>query len=266
MKGFFATTEPTAAACQHRCLATPGCYHFSYYKQIGTCHLQDAFALRRGTGAGFVSGPFQCWAYLTNQKSYAKVSDVSYLPAALRCAEVGTSWQPAIITEKIPTESSKDDLGGLGRVLSCQAKCSETPGCAYYTLHLTSSECHMANAAATPMRGMLDTIGGTPKCEDQMFVQRKTLANKMFENGNLATSSTLVVLAISCSLAVGAMVLWHRRLFCWSNRGKPLGLGLIGLSTPRAPYNCDCQESEREVASLSSPHAYELAENIEVHV
>merc|ERR1719499_927288 len=104
--------------------------------------------------------------------------------------EVGTSWVPGVGTAKILAPTPQDSLGGLGMIFRCQNICRETPGCAYFTLHLATRECHLANAAATPMRGISNTIGGPPQCEDRIFAQKSMLAKMGRDNGTWATSSS----------------------------------------------------------------------------
>jgi len=210
MHGNVPTMEDDEWTCQRRCLQAHGCYHFSYHKTTGVCHLQDAFALRSVsmTEASFVSGPFQCWSELANKQSYAKMSDVSYLPAGLRCMEVGTSWQPSLGLAQIM--SPNEDA--MGMIMHCQTMCRNNPGCAYFTLHLVTRTCQLADATASPVTGILETIAGPPRCDEHIFVQRSILDQfAEFRPHGKFFVATMCATGFSSLFVASAIWLWSCR-------------------------------------------------------
>lgn len=59
MIGQAKSVEPSALACQARCVATSECAHFSYWPD-GGCHLQDVSATQVATHEATLAGPKQC--------------------------------------------------------------------------------------------------------------------------------------------------------------------------------------------------------------
>lgn len=205
MQGSSPTEEVDALACQRRCLETQGCYHFTFWKVYGHCHLQDAFAVRREGRDNFVSGPFKCWdeikgSGLTRIKNG---NGLSFLPKKFEGMEVGSSWLPAM---QLPRrfQGTETDM-----IMQCQAYCKLTQTCAHFTLEVNSRTCHLATSSATYVSGVLNSISGPPtrKAQPEMFMQKKWADGRSEWWQGIETSAIVLVAAGIVFAGVAASVL-----------------------------------------------------------
>lgn len=202
-----ATNEEDSFACQQKCLDTDGCYHFSYWQKFKTCHLQDAFALRRDYQAEFTSGPFQCWSYLQDS-GLVKVGVEQFLPEQFGCMQVGQSWEPAM-----QWRSGRVLAGGQAdQIMGCQALCAKTPKCAHFAMDVSTRTCKLASDSASPISGVMHSIAGPPSCkkDDKKYFMRKFIALEAgFVSSYAGAAAAVLGLATLGSLAAVAV---RRRL------------------------------------------------------
>lgn len=203
MEGSIPTNEEDPFACQHKCLDTDGCYHFSYWRKFGTCHLQDAFALRRDYQADFTSGPFQCWSYLRDA-GLVKVGVEQFLPEQFGCMQVGQSWEPVM-----QWRSGRVLAGGQAdQIMGCQMLCANTPNCAHFTMDVSTRTCKLASDDASPISGVMHSISGPPSCmkDNKQHFMRKFVAEEASLLGSYTGAVAAVVgLAIVAALAAVAV-------------------------------------------------------------
>merc|ERR1719203_2318554 len=138
-------------ACQRRCQRTEGCFHFSYWKAGGYCHLQDILALRKSDRVGFLSGPFQCWSYINNPMLIRQSKDV-FIPKQFDCMEIGVTYAPAITTPA-HLEGSVSEMVSAGQRL-----CQLTKGCSHFSLEVSSRQYWLSGPDATPLHGVLNAL------------------------------------------------------------------------------------------------------------
>lgn len=155
MQGTFPMKVKSPEACHRKCLKKSGCYHFTYWRNEGTCHLQDALALRRVDRVNFVSGPFQCWGYIKHT-GLVKVDDGVYLPRQLKCMEVGVSWDPPLEIHPIDAWQGTE----MDKISACQKLCMASFDCAHFTVEVTSATCKLSGKDAIAVKGIFNTISG----------------------------------------------------------------------------------------------------------
>lgn len=246
MQGSSPTEEVDAMACQRRCLGTPGCFHFTFWKVYGHCHLEDAFALRREDRSGFVSGPFQCWDEIRHS-GLAQVKDgngKSFLPAQFHCMEVGVSWAPAMQLPK-RFEGSEIDM-----IMQCQHFCAMTKSCARFTMEVGSRTCHLATAKASALPGVFNSISGPPVCSSRQadVFMKKKLQKKYSDGGAEGSIGSRASFLATLATIVAVAGLSASVLHFWRGYGR----------------TCDAQLGESRAIHVAFPtddeHDYEFEE------
>jgi len=208
MEGTTASNEENAFACQQKCYDTDGCYHFSYWQKWGTCHLQDAFALRRDYQADYTSGPFQCWSYLQDS-GLVKVGVQQFLPKQFSCMQVGQSWDPVM-----QWRSGHVLAGGQAdQIMECQALCASTPKCAHFTMDVETRTCKLASDTASLVSGILHSISGPPSCDttkQEQYFMRKFIAGEVQLLFGSYTAAAVAAIGLAALGAFAAFVVRTR--------------------------------------------------------
>lgn len=204
MEGSLPTEEEDAFACQQKCYDTDGCYHFSYWQKFKTCHLQDAFALRRDYQADYTSGPFQCWAYLQDA-GLVEVGVEQFLPKQFSCMQVGMSWEPVM-----QWRSGRVLAGGQAdQILGCQSLCDRTPGCAHFTMDMSTRTCKLADNTASAVSGVLNSIAGPPACDEtnsRQYFMKKFSIGEAGIFGSYTGAAGAAALGLAAVVAASAIV------------------------------------------------------------
>lgn len=208
MQGSIATEQVDEWACQRLCLRTPGCSHFSFWKAGRFCHLQDALSLKSST-EGFISGPFQCWAYFL-PGAFTQISNQTYVPEQFRCMQIGVMWEP-MMDSSILVEGSRDEV-----VLRCQRQCAGTWGCEHFTVMFPNT-CQLSGKNAAPLPAASTTMSGpaVSSCHEPGYIghtflkQHEEFQSQRTSHGS-ATSTVSVVAAVAFVSVVGAAVVLRR--------------------------------------------------------
>jgi len=163
--GLLVSRQANESACQQHCRDTEGCSHFSFWLPDGSCHLQDAFAIKRGHRKGFISGPFDCWSNLSPGK-FAKIQDDAFVPEQFRCMQLGIVWEPTLDTPPLYISGDKEEV-----VLKCQQQCKSTWGCEHFSV-LFPNMCRLAGASSAPLPAASVAISGpaVSRCHEEGYV------------------------------------------------------------------------------------------------
>jgi hypothetical protein len=208
MEGTVPTEEEDAEACQKKCDQTPGCFHFSFWKKLKVCHIQDAFALRRDYQSDFVSGPFQCWSYLRHA-GLVRVGVEQFLPKQFNCMQVGVSWEPVMQwrSGKVLAGTQADQIQG------CQSLCARTKGCKHFTMEVSMRTCKLAGGDAVPLPGVFNTISGPPVCtaNPHTFMRKFTVGQvqRSWSYSTLAGSLAVGFVVVCSSAALYSRRPWR---------------------------------------------------------
>lgn len=227
MIGTQPSLEVDEMACQRRCLRTEGCFHFTYWKIGGLCHLQDISASRQEMSIGCVSGPFQCWNPFEDPAVTNQLTDV-FIPKQFHCMEVGVIFTPAVATPSRMMGAQAD------MIVACQSLCRLSVGCAHFSLEVSSRKCHLSARDATPLPGVLKTISGPPLCGEIADIFMKKRLQKKFspvhleDAGSFARTLGISILAVGLLLGVVPM---GRQLRNRSSR--------VVLQVPQEPLHGD---------------------------
>jgi len=211
MKHTKPTIEASGQACQDRCKAKEGCVHFSFWTDIGHCHLQDDSATRIELGFGFEAGPRDCLPGAT-------VTTTNTITVNEECRQTGLFWSPLMTNVPQYLHGSEEEM-----VRQCQKLCARTTGCARFVLDINQKMCRFADSSATPSVGALRTVSGPPTC-GAVYEEMADLMVRRFEEpplsreakgeeqewsaGSLRTFAAFAVLSAASSLA---LVSCHRR-------------------------------------------------------
>jgi len=221
------TVERDAAACQHRCFGVPGCIHFSFSKGTRSCHLQDAFAVRKPNSRGFVSGPFKCVDKLSGQESYVDVGHQTYLPRDFRCLRAQVLLVPDLGITNVfpPLQDVITGVKGMNTIRNCQRLCNVTAGCEHFSVLLPAGVCKLAGASAKPLANVAGAISGprtgcyrtsavTVTVGDlNAVVVSNAVGMYPLYNKAGAGSLALVALLMVASTITASVICVHRRLY-----------------------------------------------------
>eukprot|EP00420_Gonyaulax_spinifera_P020268 CAMPEP_0197897422 /NCGR_PEP_ID=MMETSP1439-20131203/42174_1 /TAXON_ID=66791 /ORGANISM="Gonyaulax spinifera, Strain CCMP409" /LENGTH=296 /DNA_ID=CAMNT_0043518053 /DNA_START=73 /DNA_END=963 /DNA_ORIENTATION=- len=128
--------------CQARCVKTENCTHFVYYKDLKTCHVQDANSQPVQAANAFVAGPRVC--------------------QGRPCFEMTTSYSPHMKPVGFYGRFSKDEA-----IRRCQELCHAVDGCKHFVLLVSQKQkCHLADANSRRYYPVMGTLSGPPRCPD----------------------------------------------------------------------------------------------------
>jgi hypothetical protein len=238
--------ETDAFACQRRCLRTDGCSHFAFHKMTSMCHLQDAFAVKRSSQTGYLSGPFQCGSYV-KPDMFTKVANNSWLPKEFHCMQTGVAYSPDIA-------APKHIQGNRAHVVkSCQELCAETEGCSFFTVHFSGVQmgmCRLAGPDATPLPFMASVMSGpaVSDCDQEsVYMLKDSLlrqGQKQISPQHHAAPAAWTLAAATAAALLGATA-----------------MGVVSFRrhrhVVRALYDADLEES---LATATSPASQSAAE------
>lgn len=160
MPGTYPVLVPGVEACQGKCAATHGCVHFSYWQELGHCHLQDAYAIRQQGRTGFVSGPFKCWEDLLGDE-WVRKDPFTFVHKELACADLGTLYSPLMgVVRFFP---KMDEIEAIRK---CRDYCATHEGCVHFTIQFPARGCRMAGSGAKKLKPFLNAVSGNWTCWD----------------------------------------------------------------------------------------------------
>lgn len=160
MPGTFPVPVDGVKACQRRCAETHGCVHFSYWKEWGHCHVQDAYAIRQRGRTGFVSGPFKCWEDLHGD-GWVRKDSFTFVHKELACVDLGTLYSPLMgVVRFFP------GLDQIEAIRKCRDYCATHEGCVHWTLQFPARGCRMAGTSARKLQPFLNAVSGNWTCWD----------------------------------------------------------------------------------------------------
>jgi len=171
MAGQGLTIEDDAAACQARCAAVDGCAHFSFYKPLKHCHIQDPFAAPKGNRPFFIAGPPTC----SGSQVTSKITEEILLKKEI-CFEPQVSYMPMDMRGHRPTKTDT--------ILDCEKLCAEQPRCAHFVWNVLDRHCHLADFNARQMKRVLYHVAGPPECQKTVSI------SMMVHNVDLAALSS----------------------------------------------------------------------------
>jgi len=149
MLGTVLSTEGGLLDCQDRCARVPGCTHFTYWKPLRHCHIQDNFSVARPDRADFVAGRPTC------DTKTAALEDPD-------CFTHGFGYWPTMRNvKKIPHLATT--MANSEVLDACQKLCAETKGCARFLFGMQSRVCQLVRKKAFKYQAP-QFISGPPDC------------------------------------------------------------------------------------------------------
>jgi len=157
MPGTTLSLETDDSACQERCKRTSGCVHFSYYVQLGHCHLQSRRATLMPGQVGWISGPASCSGAPASSSGGGGGSE-SRRRSRDGCFKEHSTYMPMDMIGVTPAVMSSEVL--------CQDACRSHSRCDVFTYETLSGLCHLqARAKATLLKNkVLMSVTGPAWC------------------------------------------------------------------------------------------------------
>mmetsp|Transcript_98201 Transcript_98201/g.194510 ORF Transcript_98201/g.194510 Transcript_98201/m.194510 type:complete len:471 (-) Transcript_98201:81-1493(-) len=158
MPGTYPMPVDGVKSCQRKCAVTHGCVHFSYWPELGHCHLQDAYAIRQRDRTGFVSGPFKCWEELRGD-GWVRKDQFTFVRKELACVDLGTLYSPLMGVVRFFPKMSEVEA-----IRRCRDYCAKHEGCVHFSLQFPARGCRMAGRSARKLQPFLNAVSGNWTC------------------------------------------------------------------------------------------------------